>query len=207
MKNSLFIWLFFGLLLTSAACGGGNSQATESQETTDETTTELTSEAMESGENYQITVVDAEPASPRKEMKGTVGGATITINYGSPSVKGRQLFGEGGLESYNEVWRTGANAATSIEVSQPIIVGGQTLPAGKYGLFTIPGENEWTIIFNSNYDMWGDGDYNQAQDVLRVSVQSETLEKPRETMDFVMDGNKLVLKWGNIAVPVEIAAS
>lgn len=206
MKNSLFIWLF-GLLLTSAACGGGNSQATESQETTDETTNESTSEAMESGENYQIMVVDAEPASPRKEMKGTVGGATITINYGSPSVKGRQLFGEGGLEPYNEVWRTGANAATSIEVSQPITVGGQNLPAGKYGLFTIPGENEWTIIFNSNYDMWGDGDYNQTQDVLRVSVQSETLEKPRETMDFVMDGNKLVLQWGDIAVPVEIAAS
>ena len=206
MKNSLFIWLF-GLLLIGAACGGGNSQATDSQETTDETTTESTSEAMESGENYQITVVDAEPASPRKEMKGTIGGATITINYGSPSVKGRQLFGKGGLEPYNEVWRTGANAATSIEVSQPITVGGQNLPAGKYGLFTIPGENEWTIIFNSNYDMWGDGDYNQAQDVLRVTVQPETLETPRETMDFVMEGNKLILKWGNIAVPVEITAS
>lgn len=206
MKNSLFIWLF-GLLLLGAACGGGNSQATESEETTDETAAESTSEAMESGENYQIMVVDAEPASPRKEMKGTVGGATITINYGSPSVKGRQLFGKGGLEPYDEVWRTGANAATSIEVSQPITVGGKSLPAGKYGLFTIPGETEWTIIFNSNYDMWGDGDYKQEQDVLRVTAKLEILATPRETMDFMMEGNKLVLKWGAIAVPVEIAVS
>lgn len=208
MKNTLFIWLF-GLLLIGAACGGGASQATENEEDTEEmaeeTTDDATPEVLMSGDNYEVLLVDAEPASPRKELRGTVGAATVTINYGSPSQKGRTLWGD--LVPYDQVWRTGANEVTTIEVSQDIMVGGQTLAAGKYGLFTIPGKNEWTIVFNSNSEMWGAGDYDEAEDVLRVKATPQQMPEASETMDFVMDGNNLVLKWGNTMVPVAISAS
>ncbi len=205
MRNKLFIWLF-GLSLLAAACGaGGDSQATDTEEETEEMAETTTPEVIMSGDNYQVVMMDAEPASPRKEMRGTLGDATITINYGSPAQKGRTLWGD--LVPYGKVWRTGANEATTIEVSQDVMVGGQPLPAGKYGLFSIPGENEWTIVFNSNSDMWGSGDYNEEQDVLRVTATPQEMAEASENMEFVMDGNNLVFKWGNTMIPVAVSAS
>lgn len=83
--------------------------------------------------------------SPAKKEVGTVNGKKITINYSSPSKRKRKIFG--GLVPYGKVWRTGANEATTFEVSKDLMVQGKKLPKGKYGLFTIPGEKEWTIIF------------------------------------------------------------
>jgi hypothetical protein len=87
-------------------------------------------------------------ASPRDSVSGVVNGATITINYGSPSVRGRQIWGK--LVPYDSVWRTGANEATRFTTTKAITVEGKTLPAGTYGFFAIPGEKTWTIIFNSH---------------------------------------------------------
>lgn len=86
-------------------------------------------------------------ASPPDSVTGKIGGATISINYSSPSVKGRKIWGD--LVPYGQVWRAGANEATIFETSKPIMVEGKRLPAGRYSLFVQPNDNEWTFIFNS----------------------------------------------------------
>ena len=86
--------------------------------------------------------------SPAETVSGKAGNATVTIAYGSPSVKGRKVWGD--LVPYGKVWRTGANDATTIEFSSDVKIEGQALAKGKYALFTIPEETGWTIIFNKN---------------------------------------------------------
>ena len=92
-------------------------------------------------------------ASPPKVSKATVNGNDVTINYSSPSKKGREIYG--GLVPYGQIWRTGANEATTIELSKDAKVGGIDVKAGKYALFTIPNEKEWTVIINSDAKQWG----------------------------------------------------
>ncbi|MGE5108655.1 MAG: DUF2911 domain-containing protein, partial [Sphingobacteriales bacterium] len=91
--------------------------------------------------------------SPPATATGKVKGATITINYSSPSVKGRKIWGD--LVPYDKVWRAGANEATIFETDKDIKVEGKALAKGKYSLYAIPGEKEWTIIFNSATGQWG----------------------------------------------------
>src|ERR1043165_8960928 len=91
--------------------------------------------------------------SPPDSTTGQIGGATITINYSSPAVKGRKIWGE--LVPYGKVWRAGANQATTFETDKAIKIEGKELPAGKYSLFAQPGENEWQLIFNSETGQWG----------------------------------------------------
>lgn len=107
--------------------------------------------------------------SPPAQVTQEVNDTKITIDYSKPSKRGRVIFGE--LEAFGKVWRTGANESTWIEFSKDVKVEGKSLAAGKYGLFTIPGEDEWVIIFNSKTDGWGAYDYKEAQDVLRVTVK------------------------------------
>ena len=146
-------------------------------------------------------------ASPRDSVSGTVNGASIKIAYGSPSVKGRKIFG--GLVPYGKIWRTGANPMTTIQTSKAIEVEGKTLPAGKYSIFTIPGEKTWTIIFNSVTDQWGikrDGTANDdpAKDVLTVTVTPVKASMMYEHMTFKINDSGFVLVWDNTAVPVKI---
>ena len=103
-------------------------------------------------------------ASPEAVAAGTIGAADIEIVYHQPSARGRTMIG-GEKVPYGVVWRTGANNATTFETSGDLIVGGELLSKGKYGLFTIPGEKGWVIIFNSVHDMWGKNDYDEAKDV------------------------------------------
>ena len=97
----------------------------------------------------------------------------LKIVYGQPSKKGREIFGK--LVPYGEVWRTGANEATEITITRDVIVNGKTLKAGTYALFTIPGKDRWTIIFNNDIGSWGAYNYNMKADELRVEVPAETL--------------------------------
>jgi len=142
------------------------------------------------------------PASPKAEANGTIGGANIKIVYSAPSARGRKIMG--GLVPYNEVWRTGANEATTIEFDKAVKIEGKDLAAGKYELFTLPGEKEWTIIFQKFSKQWGAYSYKQANDVLRVAV------KPTKTKDFVETFNISVgkdaveLKWENTAVAFKV---
>ncbi|MFT3844615.1 MAG: DUF2911 domain-containing protein [Lacibacter sp.] len=107
--------------------------------------------------------------SPPATTQFKAGNASVKISYSSPSVKGREIWGK--LVPYGEVWRTGANEATIFETDQDVKVEGQPLPKGKYALFTIPGKDEWVIIFSKNPVQWGAYKYNQADDVLRVKVR------------------------------------
>ncbi|WP_448517930.1 DUF2911 domain-containing protein [Rhodoflexus sp.] len=135
-----------------------------------------------------------QPASPEASVAEKIGETTITITYGQPSVRGRKIWGE--LVPYGKVWRTGANKATTFETSADIMVEGQKLPKGKYALFTIPGEDEWTIIFNSKHDQWGAYDYNEAQDVLRVKVKPAVADEHFEAMTFDINKEGIVsLMW------------
>jgi len=146
-------------------------------------------------------------ASPRDSVKGTVAGSTITINYGSPAVKGRKIGGE--IAPYGKVWRTGANEATIFTTSKDIKIGGKTLPAGKYSLYTIPGEKEWKIIFNSQTGQWGikmDGSTtdDSSKDVLVTTVNAMKSQSTNERMTFKITKNGFVLLWGDVAVPVTV---
>ncbi len=207
MKSINWIQLFFGLALTGlVACTsgteGGEQQKEDTEQGQDEPAAETASSTV-SGENFTITTIESGIPSPRKEMKGTIEGVDITINYGSPSVNNRAIWGE--LVPYDEVWRTGANKATSFTVSQDVMINGQKLPAGTYGLFTIPGEKEWTIIFNEDSQQWGSGSYTEGKDVIRIKATPQMMDETKEAMDFMINGNTVVFEWEKVAVPFTVA--
>jgi hypothetical protein len=141
-------------------------------------------------------------ASPRAKATGKAGSATITIDYGQPSVKGRKIFGD--LEPYAKVWRTGANEATVFEVDSDIKVDGKTLPKGKYGFFTIPGEKEFVVIFNKTWNQWGAFRYKQEDDVLRITVPRKATS-PTEKLTFTIDGGKVGFAWDQTLVEFAVA--
>ncbi|GAB3976985.1 DUF2911 domain-containing protein [Spirosoma terrae] len=143
--------------------------------------------------------------SPPATATGKIKGATITINYSSPSVKGRKVWDPSGtLAPYGKVWRAGANEATTFETDKDIKVEGKELPAGKYGFFAIPGESEWTIIFNKVPNQWGAFKYEQAQDQLRVTTKPKKSAQMNERLLYDVTNKGIVLKWENVEVPVAI---
>lgn len=147
--------------------------------------------------------------SPPATATGKVGGATITINYGSPSVKGRNVWDPAGkLAPYGKVWRAGANEATIFETDKDIKVEGQTLKAGKYSLFAIPGEKEWKFIFNSQTGQWGVkqggvANRDEANDVLTVSAKSGK-SAMNEKLLYEVNSKGVALKWDMVEVPIAI---
>jgi len=137
--------------------------------------------------------------SPPATAKAVVNGTTVTIDYSRPSLKGRKAFG--GLEPYGKVWRTGANEATTFTVDKPVKIEGKTLPAGKYGLFTIPTATTWTVIFNKVPNQWGAFEYKAADDALRVTVPAKKTAAPVEVFDITVDkAGKVAMKWDNTEV-------
>ncbi len=108
------------------------------------------------------------PLSPHTETMAMIGDAHIHIDYSSPGVRNRMIFG--GLLPYDAVWQAGAHNATWLETNKDLMIAGKELKAGKYGFFVIPNEKEWTIIFNSNWDQHGKDDYDEKDDVVRFKV-------------------------------------
>ena len=142
--------------------------------------------------------------SPNAAVAQTVGVAEVRITYGRPSARGRSVFGE--LVPYGEVWRTGANEATTITLSDAAEVEGQPLAAGTYGLFTVPGEENWTVVFNRQPEQWGAFNYEEGQDALRVEVTPGEAP-PHEMLTFsfeeVTDTSAVAaLYWDETRVPV-----
>lgn len=142
--------------------------------------------------------------SPPAQATAQVGEATVLIDYSRPSVKGREIYGA--LVPYNEVWRAGANEATTFMVDKDVTIEGQMLPAGKYALFAIPGEEEWTLIFNKTAEQWGAYEYDEAQDALRVQVEPQPAPEQTEMLTYVVDENgEVSLLWADTAVAFTVA--
>lgn len=147
------------------------------------------------------------PMSPRAVLEQEVGLGKITIDYGRPSLRGREMIGV--VEKYGVVWRTGANACTKITLTDDAEVGGEALKAGTYGLYTIPGEETWTVIFSNQANLWGAGGYDPAQDAARVDVKATRLASPHETLTidlqgFHANGADLVIAWENVSISVPV---
>ena len=143
------------------------------------------------------------PASPPMTANGKVKDANITIAYGSPSVKGRTIWGD--LVAYDKVWRAGANDATTFETSKDITVQGKKLAAGKYSFFLIPKQSgTWTAVFNKEPKQWGAYKYEESKDALRVDVKTKPLQTTQETLVYKINSNGFTMDWDKISVPVEI---
>lgn len=171
---------------------------------------------------------------PRPSQKATVmqavGVTDITITYSRPGVKGRKIWGDPPANSaagtstlddararakdaplvpYGHVWRTGANEATLLEVSDNVLVNGQPLAAGRYSLHTLPARDEWTIIFNSDAGQWGSFSYDDKKDVLRVKAKPQIVADSQEWLIFTFDpvnanSAQVNLRWEKVNVPFTV---
>jgi hypothetical protein len=146
--------------------------------------------------------------SPLQQLTQDFGLGQISISYSRPNTKGRKIFD--GMEPYGKVWRTGANMATKIKLTDSINIEGHALAPGEYGFFTIPGADEWTIIINKTANQWGAYSYDSTKDVLRFKVKPGKLENKMETftIQFANASNdhfELQLLWDNIVVPIHFS--
>ncbi len=140
--------------------------------------------------------------SPPAQVEAKIDGLTILINYSRPSKNDREIFGA--IVEYGQVWRTGANETTWIDFSEDVLVNGNALAKGRYALFTIPGEDQWTIIFNSKWQDWGAFAYDGSQDVLRVqSIPLATSVTEQFTMSVTSKG-EVRMAWDDTEVTFKV---
>jgi hypothetical protein len=151
--------------------------------------------------------VEAPAPSPKATETQRVGLTDVTLSYSRPSVKGRTIWGD--LVPWDKPWRTGANQATTITLSDDVTVQGQKLAAGTYAIVTIPGKDEWTVVFNTDTKLWFETEYDAAKDVLRVKAKPEAipmLESLRIGFPTVFPtGAVLAIEWEKVRVPVTIS--
>ena len=145
---------------------------------------------------------EAKPkASPPATATGKIGDATIVVNYSSPGVKGRKIWGD--LVPFDKVWRAGANEATTVTLDKDVMVEGKMLPAGTYSFYALPGADKWTVIFNKTAKQWGT-QYDEKQDALRVVVVPKKSSEMNERLKYEVEDDGLVLLWENLEVPIAI---
>ena len=192
MKRTFYL-LFICLLVASASC----KQEQNKQAQHDEHLSASSSEEPAA----------KKPLSPRTKTMGNIGEAHVHIDYSSPGVRGRTIWG--GLVAFDQVWVTGAHKATSIDFNKDLVINGQTIPAGTYGFFTIPAKEEWTIILNKNHQQHLADDYNPAEDVLRFKVVPQQLPEIVEALTYEVnagEGNKgsISVMWEYIKVSFDV---
>jgi len=137
--------------------------------------------------------------SPHKFTMEMIGNAHIHIDYSSPGVRGRVIFG--GLVGYENVWQTGAHNATWIETNKDLVINGELLSKGKYGFFTIPSKDDWTIIINKNWNQHGIDDYDENDDVIRFNVTPSISDEIIEHLEYKI--TKVSEKEGSISLAWE----
>jgi hypothetical protein len=193
MKRIILIATVSSFLL---ACSSNDSPGQEEGHTNDSSQTTIAKK-------------DTSKKSIPSETKKWIGNTDIKINYHSPGVRGRTIWG--GLVAYDAVWVTGAHKATSLEVGKDFKVGDKTIPAGKYAIFTIPGKEEWTVIINKNWNQHLADDYSETDDVVRVKVEPQMTEEVVERLKYEIDqrGERLadvIISWEKLRVsfPIEI---
>lgn len=147
------------------------------------------------------------PASPTQTIKQDFGLSTVELSYSRPGIKGRKVFGD--LVPYGKVWRTGANAATTITFSEEVIIGDKKVPAGKYGLLTIPDKDNWVLIISKQATVNNPANYKQEEDMVRVTVKPMEMKEKVETFtmqfaDVQPNTCALHIMWENTAVALPI---
>lgn len=154
--------------------------------------------------------IETPAPSPTAIFTQKVGLTDVTIDYSRPSMKGRKIYGD--LVPFGKLWRTGANMATKLTFSDDVKIGDKDLKAGTYALFTIPGKDEWTVIFNTNINQGGTGNYKESEDALRITAKPVTMDATVET--FLIDiqnvqpsSAKIELVWENtfVQIPLEVS--
>lgn len=159
---------------------------------------------------YSISVkaqLNLPPASPDATFKQQIGFGEVEVKYSRPSARGRAVFG--GLVPFGELWRTGAHDATTIKFSETVKLNGNDIPAGTYSFFTIPNQNEWTIVINKAAEMHGTSDYTQEQDLVRFTAKPGKSARYYETFtievnDITQEEAGLFLLWENTQVKLTI---
>lgn len=150
---------------------------------------------------------DLPQPSPHARVEQRVGLSDISVDYSSPAVKGRAIWG--GLVPYDKPWRTGANSATKLTSSQEFTFGGRKIPAGSYALYTVPGKASWSVVLNSGLEAWGNEGYDAKKDIAKISAKPEPTADSRERMTFTFDdttddSTQLTLAWEKVRVRVPI---
>ena len=179
--------------------------------------------------------VSAQLRLPRPSQKATVtqtiGVTDISVTYSRPGVKGRRIFGDAPKETYakgettlddqnkrpegmvivpyGHVWRSGANEATQFTVTDDVTINGQKLAAGTYSLHTIPGRDEWTVVFNGNANQWGSFNYDPAKDTLRIKVKPESVAENQEWLLYTIEPQtdssaNVFIRWEKVRVPFTV---
>lgn len=185
----ILISLFSLFLLSSCKDKAKDTQEIEAIVAVDEPTSEE--------------AVKKKPLSPHTSAMAMIGDAHIHFDYSSPGVRERVVFG--GLLPYDAVWQAGAHKATWMETNKDLSINGKTLKAGKYGFFVIPNTEEWTVIFNSNWDQHGKDDYDQKDDVLRFKVTPQSSDESVEHLTYTVSKDTdrtgtIKLAWEKVAI-------
>lgn len=153
-----------------------------------------------------VSVANNSKKSIPAEVSQWIGNTAVRINYYSPAVRGRVIWG--GLVPFDNVWVTGAHQATSIEIGKDFMIGDVSIAAGKYALFTIPGKENWTVIINKNWRQHLTDDYNQREDLARIQVKPETTDlTERLTYNINQTGERtanIIISWERIRVPFSL---
>ncbi len=143
------------------------------------------------------------PASPPAEAAASFGGKAVTIKYASPSVKGRKIFG--GLVTFGEVWRAGANSATALHTETDLQIGTLSVPKGDYTIYVIPTATEWTLILNKQTGQWGT-EYSQSNDLGRAKMTVKATPALVESFKISLSASALTMEWENTVATIPVKA-
>ncbi|MTE26479.1 DUF2911 domain-containing protein [Winogradskyella ouciana] len=183
MKN---LTLLLVIMLTIVSCKDEKSSSEEQKHN-------------HSAETEKVEQSKKKPLSPHTETMAMIGDAHIHIDYSSPGVRNRIIFG--GLVGYDQVWQAGAHMATWVETNKDLIINGETLPKGKYGFFTIPSKGDWTVMINKNWEQHGKDEYDEKDDVIRFKITPTLSEEITEHLEYKV--NKIDDKSGTISMAWE----
>ena len=148
---------------------------------------------------------DADRKSKNGRLEAEVGGVPVLVHYGRPAVQDRKIFGE--LIPYGEVWRTGADEATTITFGSDATFAGKPVKAGSYALFTVPNKEAWQVILNAEAKQWGAYKRDAQKDILTSEVTPKTAEEANEVLTFTSTEDALVLAWADVEVVFPVGAA
>jgi len=194
-------WLIPLLSLLMISCGDNKEKAQRSNPHTAHMSSGENSSYCDSVNNGLIQQ-DTMKSSPHRTAMATINGTHVHLEYGSPGVKDRVIWG--GLVAYDKVWVTGAHEATTVQFSKPVVIGGKTIPRGIYALFTIPGKEKWTVIINSRYEQHLADEYDEKEDLVKVIVepqQSALTQRLTYTVSAAGEGTgEIVMQWEKLRI-------